>query len=344
MINKPLIKVYCGILCDGIKYLEMLNPNFGFMKRKNIFSDKDVFDDFTDKVVEITDDPSDSDFLIIPHNYFSIKNRAEYIDNFIALSEKFSKKILIFAIGDSRESVDIPNSIVFRMSQYASQKRQNEVIIPAYATDLSYGNPIQYKNKNSTPTIGFCGWANTNGFFKYISFLIKNYLTLHGPYRQGLYFRKMAINIIRRSSIVKSNFIIRSSYGASDSTVEIEPDKSRQEYRDNIVSSDFTLAPKGDGNYSVRFYETLSLGRVPILIDTDCPLPLDHIIDYSRFTLKVSYRDLGHLDYIIHDFYSKLTNEQWLSMQREARRVFEQYLKIDVFLRNFLTKENLLNI
>src|SRR3989344_1726569 len=338
-MNNNLLKIYCGILKSEAPYLEILNPNFGFKKRKNIFGDKDIFDDFTSPIFNIVSEPSISDFLLIPHNYFQIKNDKQYISNFISLSEKYSKKIIIFAIGDSTEHIDIPNSLILRMSQYESRRKINEIIIPAYAADLSYGKPILYRTKQSMPSIGFCGWADIKGFLPNLSFLIKNFISLNGSHRKGLYFRKKTINNIKKSLIIKPNLIVRSAYGASESTTEMNPKIAREEYRNNMIESDFILAPKGDGNYSARFYEALSLGRVPILIDTDCPLPLSKEIDYSKFILKISYKDIGKLDKIVADFYKKLSNEEWINMQKAAKNAFDQYLRIDVFFRNLFKNE-----
>ena len=336
-----MIKVYCDKLIPNKRYLEILNPNFGFRKRKNIFDEKDIFDDFINPIFEIVEDPDLADFLLIPYNYFFIQDNRQYIRDFIDLSNKFSKKIIVFAIGDSTRYIDIPNSIILRTSQYLSKKRSNEIIIPAYATDLSYGKEIFYRDKAGIPIIGFCGWAKTNGILNKFIFWYKNKFILNGPYRLGLFFRKKSIKILNKSHLIKTNFIIRKSYSANKNTIGLDPIVARKEYINNIVESDFILSPKGDGNFSVRFYETLSLGRIPILIDTDCPLPLDKDIDYNRFILRVSYKDIDNLDKIISDFYSHISDDEWIKMQKTARAMFDQYLRIDVFFRYIFTKENL---
>jgi hypothetical protein len=339
MENK-LLKVYCGELIPNLEYLEILNPNFGFKKRKNIFGDKDVFDDFNEKIVEVVDDPAQCDFILIPHSIFRVSKNKEYVDGLIKISKDFSKKIIIFAIGDSTEVVDIPNSIVIRTSQYKSLKKDNEIIVPAYATDLSYEKPIEYRNKSQKPVIGFCGWAKTGGIKQKILFLIKNYFFLRNALKQGLYFRKKAISILSKSKLVDAKFIIRSSYSASEKTIELDAKKAREEYRKNMIESDFILSPKGDGNFSVRFYEALSLGRIPILIDTDCPLPMEDKIDYSKFILKVNHKDISKIDKIVVDFYSSLSDDEWRDMQTEAKKAFDQHLRIDVFLRYIFNYEN----
>ncbi len=339
-MNKDLLKIYIPQLLPNLDYVEILNPNLGFKKRRNIFGDKDVFDDFKEPVFDLVTDITRSDFILIPHNYFLVKDNKEYLEEIAALSRSSSKKILLFAIGDSYESIDMPNIIILRMSQYGTLKRKNEIIIPAYAADLSYDTHPVYRNKGILPIVGFCGWARVLRMKDRMAIFLKN-LFLFGPKRLGLYFRRKALLVLSNSPLVRTNFIIRNSYGASWKTIGLDPKQARKEYRDNMMESDFILAPKGDGNYSVRFYEALSLGRVPILIDTDCPLPLYKDIDYSKFILKVSYKDIDRLDSIVSDFYGKISDEDWINIQKSARYVFEHFLKIDAFFRHIFTRENI---
>lgn len=46
----------------------------------------------------------------------------------------------------------------------------------------------------------------------------------------------------------------------------------------DIQNADFILSVKGDGSFFCRFYEALSLGRIPFFIDTDCILPFENMI------------------------------------------------------------------
>ena len=103
-----------------------------------------------------------------------------------------------------------------------------------------------------------------------------------------------------------------------------------------MVNSDFVLCPKGDGNYSVRFYEALSLGRIPILIDTDMVLPLEETLDYSKFILRVDHADMHRLEDIVADFYEALSNEEFQAMQMEAREAFATHLRYDSFFNTAL--------
>ncbi len=325
-----MIKVYIGKI-SNFSRIHLLYPNLGFQTKETLlFSDK-AFKHLKGPYVELEDDPSRADFLLIPHNYFHIQSDKDYIEHFVSVSKKTGKKIVVFAYGDSDKKIDIPNSIVFRTSQYRRQKNDNEIMMPAFVEDLADGYEFPSRIKHSDkPVIGFCGWAGLNNLKSLIKFYAKN-LFHFGVKKQGLWFRRKAIKILSGSGLVEANFIARKSYSGHKKTIELPPEKARLEYVKNTADSDFILTVKGDGNFSFRFYEALSAGRIPFFIDTECLLPLDDIIDYKKFTLFADYKDLKTIDRIASDFYRGISPEKFLSMQKAAREAFEKYLRADKF-------------
>jgi len=324
-----MIKVYIGKILN-LSYIPLLYPNLGFQEKKTLPFLSKSFKYLKRPYVEIVDDPSRADFLLIPHNYFLIKDKKDYIGHFISLSKNTKKKIIIFAYGDSDESINISHSIIFRTSQYKYKKKINEIIMPAYVEDLIPNGDIILRDKKEKPIVGFCGFAGLDSLMRKIKYVIKLFLT-KGVHRQGIFFRRRAIKVLNRSSLVETNFIVRKFYSCHTDTIKISPAIARDEYIKNMIDSDFILAPKGDGNFSMRFYESLSLARIPILIDTETILPLENIIDYDSFILRVNYKNINKLDKIVADFYNQITNEEFIEMQKRARKNFEKYLRIDAF-------------
>ena len=334
-----MIKVYTGKLYD-YAYLPILYPNLGVQEReRGIFMGK-VFQNFTSPVFELVKDPSLADFFLFPHDYFLTPNQPAQALKLADDAKSYGKKIIIFGHGDPDCEIPIKNSIVFRTSQYRYKKQANEIMMPAYVEDLSDSVGPQLRHKITKPVIGFCGWADFKSNLEKTSFYTKHYLGNLNNFlsgrpvavrRRGLWFRQKAINILRRSDKIKANFIIRKSFSGHRATLKDSPEKLRKEYIDNMINSDFVLTVKGYGNFSLRFYEALSLGRIPLFLDTDCVLPLEGIINYRDFTLSVDYRDLNKIDKITADFYENMTEEQFREMQKKARDAFEKYLRIDKF-------------
>ena len=63
----------------------------------------------------------------------------------------------------------------------------------------------------------------------------------------------------------------------------------KREMQSSIAAKNsfITLCPRGTGINSKRFYETMSYGRVPILISENCRLPLDDMINYEEFSFNI---------------------------------------------------------
>jgi len=282
-------------------------------------------------VVQFVNTINEADYLLIPHNWTHVDRNVEFVKQYI----HSDKKTIIFWFGDSINPVilpptmatSFPNAIIFRTSEYKSKMEHNEIIMPTVVEDLGTKYGFESRLKGDRPIVGFVGWAGQKGLAK-IKSAMKN-IFKSGPYKKGLYFRKLAIDILSRSPLVRTNFVLKDQYKSG----------SQEDYVANIKNTDFTLAPKGDGNYSARFYETLSLGRLPILIDTECVLPLENEINYDEFIVRVPYQDIARTTEYVIKFYHDMSNDEYKSKQAHAREVFEKYLRIDKYLARVLTNE-----
>src|SRR4029079_10402097 len=88
------------------------------------------------------------------------------------------------------------------------------------------------------------------------------------------------------------------------------------EYLNHLQSSTYVLCPRGSENYSYRMYETLSLGRVPVIIDTDTVLPKE--IKWEKFCVIIPYNRIENIyDFIVEDYYSR-TGDEFLLRQQDA--------------------------
>lgn len=342
-----MLKFYVYKKIDGLQHIPLLNYFWG----KGSFGVKRYGDNalslFNRQFFNLVEDPNEADYFLIPHNFFYIKDD-EFIQHFIELSKKLNKKIIIFSYGDSDTEINVPNCIIFRSSQYLYKKNSNELIMPAIADDLLEDGKVVAKKKEIIPVVGFCGWANYGNFSRIIienlkltciyikSLIFSKNLLFH---KRGLIFRIQALKVLSKSSLVKSNFIVRSSFSGNEKTIRMDANLARQEYIQNILDSDVSLAIKGDGNFSIRFYEILSLARIPLLLDTSSPLPLEDVIDYQDFVLRVPVSDIKNLPEIVAAFYENLTQEDFDLKQKKARNAFERYLRADKYFDYVLSSD-----
>ncbi len=285
-------------------------------------------------ILDIVDTPEDGDYILCPHDYSILLKYPDKVVEYERFALSVNKKIIIFYYSDSSQIVDVENSIVFRSSQYRKKMRKNEIIMPAYIDDIGQ-LPNRDNSDDRLPSVGFVGRAGFSSWRDRIKSYIK-YLYLRGPEIDGRNLRRKLIAFCRASRKIHCNFIIRSSYSGNVSSIEVDPAVARAEYKNNLAISDFILCPKGDGNYSLRFYETLAAGRVPVVVDTDMPLPLENIIDYKKCCIIVEQSRIKQIPALIELCYKNQSQESFRSMQQTARAYFEMHLTMPSFLKKTL--------
>lgn len=247
-------------------------------------------------IVQYTTTPEEADVLVYPKKFDTS------ILKYIELAKQYNKKIYSFYNDDNDASTTIEDPLVlFRTSFYNSKRKNNEYAMPVWSQDLFISDKPT-RQKTTKPTVGFCG---------YISHPI----------------RKQSLDILNNNPYINKNFISRDAFwgGSPHNTV------IREEYVNNIVNSDFVLCTRGAGNFSYRLYETLSCGRIPLFVDTDCVLPCEDIIDWSQICLVIN--DLSNLNYTIREFWNKISEKEYIQMQIKVRETYQKYISPDGFAR-----------
>ena len=107
-----------------------------------------------------------------------------------------------------------------------------------------------------------------------------------GPRRSGFYFRKNTLDLLGADSRVELNSIQRNHWGLLTGPSDEQRKRQRLEYDENISSNMFTLCVRGAGNFSLRLFEVLSSGRIPLLVDTDDIRPCEDKLNYEDFVLS----------------------------------------------------------
>jgi hypothetical protein len=340
-MNEETIKIYIGKPRESVRVLPILEAHLGVFQGGNRLF-RNIFKQVSFPFFSLVESPGKADFLLIPHDYFNVHKDKEYLDGFVRLSFKHRKKLVVFVYGDSDEVVSLPNATILRTSQYRYKHAENEILMPGYTEDLLFDTYMTIRGKSEKPTVGFCGWADFQNIKSALRFWLKVLLqnirtyilqdSYAKVYTQGIFFRKKALKYLEQSPLVNTNFIIRRSYSGHKNTIELPEEQARLEYIQNMIDSDFILCVKGDGNWSYRFYETLSCGRLPVLVDTDISLPLEDIIPYEEFIVRIPWNRLDSIPAEIHNFYESLSEDRYRELQRMARNVFTNYLRIDSFL------------
>ena len=153
----------------------------------------------------------------------------------------------------------------------------------------------------------------------------------HWPHNDGIYLRKLAMSHLNASRRVETSFIVRDAYFGGNPTVM---SRVRAEYIRNILDSDYVLCVRGGGNFSFRFFEAMSLGRTPVLIDTDCVLPFDFIHDYKNLCVIVPEDKVHQVDQRVAEFHACFDDHTYRLHQERVRSFWVEWLSAEGFFRH----------
>ncbi|WP_158858584.1 hypothetical protein [Lunatibacter salilacus] len=95
-----------------------------------------------------------------------------------------------------------------------------------------------------------------------------------------------------------------------------------------MAGNAFILAPRGKGNFSMRFYQALSAGRIPVMVDTDSMLPFANQILWKE-KIIFETNEKRCVERVLEVFH----NGSYLSMQMECRKIHEQYFSVDNYFK-----------
>lgn len=86
------------------------------------------------------------------------------------------------------------------------------------------------------------------------------------------------------------------------------------------------------GNFSVRLYETLMMGRIPVFVNTDCLLPFEDKINWKNHVVWVEWKDKNKIAEILSDFHKNISIQDFEKMQLKNRRLWKETLSVNNML------------
>lgn len=298
----------------------------------------------------------ESDACLLPIRYTEQKNDVEFEKNIKDFSDQAGnsgKKTFVFLGSDvDFFDVKIKNAIIFCNTLYQSKRKSNEHGFTFFFEDFIdkyYNDVLPLRTKTAVPTIGFCGYAPplAQKFGKYkvkeAMRLVMNYAGVikRFPSFSAHSYRVRAILAVLKSKKVKNNFIIRSNFGFGGPVGGLYPGgvkelnaSFREGYVKNIIESDYTLCVRGYGNNSIRFFEALCCGRIPVFVNTDCVLPFDFLIDWKKYCVWVEEDEIHKIPEKVLEFHNKLSNEEFKTLQVAIRNIWKTYFTPQGFFKN----------
>ena len=270
---------------------------------------------------------------------------------FAALAAGRGRPVVVFVTHDMLKEVPLAGSVVFRTSMLASTRRPNEHALPYWLPDeveARFGGELPLRGKAARPSVGFCGQSPLKMDARSrLSRRLRAARVVRALARRlgrdptlnySFYARAQALEALSRSREVRSNFILRGAWfdgaferGADRPRLE----RSRREYVENMFGSDYVLCVRGLGNYSMRFYETLSCGRIPVFVNTDCVLPFEEWIDCRQYCVWVEASEVSRVAEKVAEFHEGLSDGEFKDRQRACRQLWLEWLSPFGFFKNF---------
>lgn len=272
-----------------------------------IFLYKTQFDIPKNNVFEITDNIEYADFIFLSFKIKSKLTKIRFvhedtipiISEALELSAQYNKKLVYYCGGDKPPRIlpDYPNVIVLNTSVSFSTMPKNERVIGVPVDD-------KFKNYIENPklSIGFCG--------------------------QRMCGRQKWLDYLTDIPEIETNFIIRDSYIYQLTSSQIN------DFDTNMNENLFIFCYRGGGNFSVRFYETIMRGRIPIVIKTDNAFPFEDILDYNKvgiFIEETEINETNTLKDIIMNYYNNKTADELICIQKYNREIYLNYFHPDIF-------------
>ncbi|SDH87510.1 exostosin domain-containing protein [Winogradskyella thalassocola] len=285
---------------------------------------------------------SDVAILTMSWNYYVKTKQQSKALQFIKATQRLNITTWVVLLDDvGIDFPDFPHVKLFRQSGYRSRVPKWHIGLPVFISDplkVQYNKGTIFERPyTKNPTIGFCGFATS-----------KVVLAIKTKFKIGLknlsYYLKLSSQepeaimaaALWRHSILKrmenhqgliTNFIYRAKYRAGSQN-ETQRATSTAEFFNNIKDSDYVVCVRGAGNFSVRLYETLAMGRIPVFVNTDCILPYTEAIDWKQHVVWVESYEVHKIGAIVYEFHKALSEDNFVQLQQRNRCLWENKLQL----------------
>lgn len=294
------------------------------------------------------------DVAILPINWITVRGgswRTPIHQTAYNLSVQFAervkaagKELIIFFTGDCSDEIVPLDATVFRLSAYRCRASALAPlrIFPMYYVDSiwkRHNTPFTPRQKQDKAVVGFCGFARPvhrgnplKRLIYHSRMLVDQGWTGVSPYK-GQAIRYKALQRLQKSALIDTNLIIRdqSFFGIGQDQQELRK-QHQQEFFQNIAESDYVLCCRGSANYSVRFFEVLCCGRIPVFINTDCVLPYEDEIDWKRYCVWVEESELAQIDEKVAEFHERLSPAEFVDLQWSIYQFWKEWLSPEAFV------------
>ena len=295
----------------------------------------------------------DCQIAVLPFDYGLVlshqRERREVIDYILAAKEA-GKRTLVFCWHDSCEELELPlGTIVYRTALRRSARLRSEHCMPSFCEDFvtKYANSsFQKRAYQARPLVSFRGRAafdlSASDRLRRAARSVRDILRAKRrpfPYRET---RQKAMRLLEQDNRIDTQFHCFQNFwgdlGDAASTCNTDDRiNARAGYVESLFNSDYVLCIRGAGNFSMRLYETLCAGRIPLLLDTDSVFPFDDEVNWSDFALIIEEGHFKHIARLLVQFHGRLTDSAFIDRQLQCRRLWDDKISPHGFFKSIKT-------
>jgi len=289
--------------------------------------------------------PFDGSEILHPKKPHSATELRRVAQSFVDLARSTGLTTIVVVHSDSSQHLELCGDVlVLRTSLDRRTCGRNEFALVATHEDIvstHLRGEIPPREYTSIPIVSFCG--HVASYSQSLPHRLKRRLVSalrqFGIVRQdidGMWLRRRSMQLLEASDQVTTSFVTRHEYFGGAVTDTPARTSARREYVDNILMSDYVLCVRGYGNYSFRFFEAMSLGRTPLLVDTECVLPYDFLHNYSDLIIIVPDSKLSQIGDRVREFHARFAAGGYEAHQHRIRRFWEEWLSPKGYFSNLL--------
>ncbi len=253
----------------------------------------------------VTDRLERADAIVVPRLLHGPRSPADVRDAVGAdVGCDRSRPTVLFVLTDFTGPLDVDGSnvVIFRPSLDRRAMRVADRLLP-YLWEAHDEGAFPPKPCEGRPIATFCGLA-------------------------GHPTRRASLRAVRRSRCVDTDYVLRKEYwgGKPHDPALVAA------FWSNIEAGQFVVSTRGAGAYSMRLFQAMSAGRIPIvLLDEETDLPFADRIPWDE--IAVVARSPWALRRALRRFVDE--HGDLSDAQRRCRIIWEQFFSLDGFLDQF---------
>lgn len=282
-----------------------------------------------DLKLSFTNNLSDAEIVLVPHDLHLIAGIPEYINYLNKLSSK--KPILISNRWDMPTKLKVANSYQLRFAILPNERINNFIVVPYNVKSLT---ELPFREYSTSPRISFVGYQPKLTAGRMVR-SIKTF-PIHPLMNNSVFIRKEGAKRILDLDL-RNDVVIRNIYGAAPS-INRNFNQHRQEFIQSIANSDLIFSPRGDANQSQRYYEALSAGRIPIIPNTSIVFPKTINDSGIKFMILVNVLSTN-LEIRIKEFWKNFDQSSYQSFQKEIRKFFNDEISYVTYINRLLNSD-----